>query len=107
MPTGDLDPYDAESTDFEVVTTTSDAARADVRVVGELSARSVPLLLGVLHAHLRAGRTQLRLDLAGATGSCPALQETIRRAVSLVTERGGTVVVGDAAAHDPFAGVPA
>jgi hypothetical protein len=91
------------TTDFEVSTRSADAAGADIRVAGELNARSVPLLLSILAAHLRAGRTDLRVDLAAATGA--EVRESLGKARLLVAGRGGELRVADPQA-DPLAGLP-
>lgn len=91
------------TTDFEVSTRSADATGADIRVVGELNARSVPLLLSVLAAHLRAGRTNLRVDLAAATGA--EVPESLGEARLLVAGRGGELHIADPDA-DLLAGLP-
>jgi hypothetical protein len=96
VPSHASDQRPQRTTDFEVSTSCADAASADIRVAGELNARSAPLLLSILAAHLQAGRTNLRVDLAAATGA--ELHKSLVRARLLVAGRGGELrVVGPGA----------
>ena len=49
---------------LEVATVSSDAMRAIVRVTGVLTDDTVSVLVSALGTHLRAGRRDLRVDLA-------------------------------------------
>jgi anti-anti-sigma regulatory factor len=89
------DPAPAHS-GFEVATISSDVLRASVRVAGALSARTCPLLRGVLIAHLRAGRRYLRVNLAGASVDDLAVLEPLRAMHSSVAELGGMLVFDNA-----------
>lgn len=81
---------------LEVATVSADALRANVRVVGDLVPASAPLLTSILRAHVAAGRRYLRVDLAAATVSDPAVVDALVAAHSDVHDLGGMLVFENA-----------
>jgi hypothetical protein len=79
-----------------VETAATDELRATVRVSGPLSAATMPLLIGVLSAHERAGRRYLRVDLRECRLTGRGLLEPLRARHAALAEAGGMLVFDNA-----------
>lgn len=82
--------------ELEVATTSADALRASVRVVGALAPATAPVLTSVLRTHVTAGRRYIRVDLGAATVTDSKVVEALVRAHSDVNELGGMLVFENA-----------
>ena len=80
----------------EVATLRADHLRANILVTGTLRPAAVSLLTSVLRTHLAAGRRYLRVDLAGADVTDPAVVETLVEARRSVVDLGGMLVFENA-----------
>lgn len=81
---------------FEVATLSADHVRASIRVTGTMLPSAAPLLASVLRTHLAGGRRYLRVDLAAAQVSEPAVIEALVDARRSVNALGGTLVFENA-----------
>ncbi len=80
-----------DDTVFEVCTTSADALRARLQVLGELRVDTVGLLSSAVAAHLRSGRRYVHIDLSGAAGDDPRMLSTVTAVYDSVVGVGGRV----------------
>ena len=85
---------DADS--FEVMTVAADLTRATIRTVGALTVPASAALLGMLRAHLGAGRRYLRVDIGGSRVADPAVLGSLTSAHRQVAACGGMLVFENA-----------
>jgi anti-anti-sigma regulatory factor len=81
---------------FEVATVAADGLRAIIRTTGPLTSSGSAVLIGVLRAHLRAGRHYLRVDVAGSPVLDPAVLAALTAAHRQVAAAGGMLVFENA-----------
>ena len=81
---------DADS--FEVLTVAADLMRATIRTAGALTPPASAALIGVLRAHLGAGRRYLRVDVGGSRVADPGVLASLTSAHRQVAACGGMLV---------------
>jgi hypothetical protein len=81
---------------FEVTTVGADLMRATIRTAGALTLPASAALIGMLRAHLRAGRRYLRVDVGGSRVVDPAVLASLTSAHRQVAACGGMLVFENA-----------
>jgi anti-anti-sigma regulatory factor len=83
----------ANEGEFDVLTSESDTARANLRARGTLDSSSAPLLAEVIAGHVRARRRFLRLDVANLVIADLDALDILRQAHHFVLRARGTLIL--------------
>lgn len=83
----------ANEGEFDVLTTQSDTARANLRASGTLDSSSAALLAEVIAGHVRVRRRFLRLDVADLVIADLDALDILRQAHHLVLQARGTLIL--------------